>query len=63
MNEEDFVRVNLTLRREDVSYLRHMALDAIDRESRDSILRSLRRGERPGASMGVRLLINWHRDA
>lgn len=56
-----FVRVNLSLRREDADYLRHLAYAVfVASEPAESMAR-LRRGERPSASMAVRYLIDKER--
>lgn len=58
-----FVRVNLSLRREDADYLRHLAYAVFVATEPTTAMASLRRGERPSASMAVRFLIDERRRA
>jgi hypothetical protein len=55
---EPLVRVTLTLRKEDFDYLTRLAVIVFGSEDRVHAHARLRRGERPGASMSVRYLID-----
>ena len=59
---EGFVRVNLTLRKDDADYLRDLAIQIIYDASHETLRELVRRGERPGASMAVRMLIDMSRN-
>jgi hypothetical protein len=56
-----FVRVNLSLRKEDAEYLRQLAYAVFVAADPSTAMASLRRGERPSASMAVRFLIDERR--
>jgi hypothetical protein len=60
---EPFVRVTLTLRKEDADYLRHLAYAVFVASDPKTAMASLRRGERPSASQAVRFLIDERRRA
>jgi hypothetical protein len=53
--------VTLTLREEDAEYLRHLAYAVFVASEPSTAMASLRRGERPSASMAVRFLIDERR--
>lgn len=56
-----YVRINLTLRAEDAEHLRELAY-SLFADKPESAVASLRRGERPGASMAVRYLLDDQRE-
>jgi hypothetical protein len=60
---KSYVRINLTLRAEDAEYLRDLAYVLFVAQNPDTAKASLRRGERPSASMAVRFLIDERRRA